>query len=336
MRHVTRALAGLGLPLLSTLALLVHAAPAAAQLRASSGVATNTLTIGLWTLSSHQRATGGFSHCAISAPYSNGVDLIFSLDSGGSWRIGLAHQRWNLDAGQPLPLALATHDRPPVAVVATAVTPWMVLSQPLRDPGLVDHLRAATRMVISGGSALFDLELRDIREAFAVLEGCAAEGEMPGPAGDDAEAAARLFEAIAAHPGLEGLRRVTGRSGSGLPNWDLVWRVGRLWGGIRVVRGEWALPAPDIADLIISDEARGCAGQYRSGILPYDGVPGGMRFHADCAAPRGGYHSRYAIMPRTAGGYYLYAVSMLGREDALGDLLAFDELLAGAFRRIQP
>lgn len=41
-------------------------------------------------------------------------------------------------------------------------------------------------------------------------------------------------------------------------------------------------------------------------------------------------------MPGAAGGYYLYAVSLLGREDALDELLTFDDLLAAAFRRIEP
>lgn len=339
MRHVKRVLAGgvRRLSHLTALALLALAAvPATAQVRATGGAAPGSLTIGLWTLSPFDRAEGGFSHCAISAPYSNGVNLIFSLTAEGSWHIGMAHQRWSLDVGQPLPLALEMHGVPPVAVLATAVTPWMVLSTALQDPGLVDRLREAARIVISGGPARFDLELRDLREAFAVLEGCAAERGPPGPASGPAPDVERIFAGLAAHPGLARMQRLSLREGGGLPNWDLVWRAGRLRGGLRVVTDERALAATDIASLITSDEARGCEGEFRSVIRPYDGVDRGVRFHAVCSASRGGFHSRYAVMPGAAGGYYLYAVSLLGREDALDELLTFDDLLAAAFRRIEP
>jgi len=228
--------------LAAALALLVLAAvPATAQVRATGETAIRTLTIGLWTLSSFDRAEGGFSHCAISAPYSNGVNLIVSLTAEGSWRVGMAHPHWNLEVGRPLPLALEMYGLPPIAVLATTVTPRMVLSHTLQDPNLVDRLREATRIIVSGDGARFDLELRDLREAFALLEGCAAGRGPAAAASEPTPDAQRNFAGLIAHPGLDRMRRQPGQEGVGLMNWDLVWRAGRLWDSLRMATADRAL-----------------------------------------------------------------------------------------------
>lgn len=221
-----------GLPRLAALALLAPllafvATPATAQVRAAgetaAGIPTaSPLTIGLWTLTSFDRAGGGFSHCAISAPYSNGVTLIVSVSADRGWRIGMADRSWTLDEGQPLPLALEMRGSPAVAVLATAVAPWMMLSQALPAPGFVDRLREAPRIAISTGAARFDLELRDLREALAVLEGCAAEREMPAAASETAPEARPSSTDLPAPPGLDLARRPPGHDepAGGLPAFD--------------------------------------------------------------------------------------------------------------------
>lgn len=311
------------------MALGLVAVDTAARDRAAGGP-----TIGLWTLSSIDRPEGGFSHCAISAPFSNGVNLVVSLDGGGRWRLGMAHREWRLDPGLPVPLAVELDGSPPVAVLAVARTPWMILSDALSEQPVIERLRRAARMAVIGGAARFDFELNDLREAFAVLEGCAEEsGRQPLRMPPEKEAR-RLFEELAAREGLDRMRRLPDQPQARLPDWDVVWRAGVLWGGLRVAAPARPLSAVEVAELIISDEARGCAGRFATAMQPYDGTRGGVRFHAICRSPPSDFHTRYAVVPRTTGGFYVYAVSLLGREEPLAELLQFDDRLAMAFREV--
>jgi len=268
------------------------------------------LTRGLWTLSSVDRSDGGFSHCAISAPYTDGVNLIIWLDADGGWRFGMTHRDWQLDVDLPLPLALEMDGAPPVAIVAAARTPSMVLSEPLSGSPLIDRLRWASNVVVFGGAARFNFEFRDLREAFAVLEGCAEErGRQPVRA-DPVRESQRLFDSLAAHEGLDRVQRLPGKPHAALPNWDVVWRAGPLCGGLQVALPPRAMSNADVAAVIASDEARGCSGRFLSGTQPYEGTSGGVRFHAICSLPH--------------------------RDEPLSDLLRFDDLLAAAFKGLAP
>src|SRR2546423_15549773 len=57
---------------------------------------------------------GSFSHCAAGATYQSGIYFVVSVGEDYSWRLGFAHENWQLTAGQAFVLALTFDVRRPL------------------------------------------------------------------------------------------------------------------------------------------------------------------------------------------------------------------------------
>gem|GEM_PF-2768283 len=319
--------------------------PSTANAWPSRAIADAEVTVGLWRLSAHERADGRFSHCAISAPFSNGVTLVLAMADSRTWRLGLVHSGWSLGRGDATRLAVEADGRAPAALMASSPEPWMVTSDWLEDRALLDRLRESKRLAVTGGTARHEFQLRDMREALAVLEGCAeSRTQSPGsrtsatigaPTATSASSEALLiFSQLIEHDGLSGLERLDGAEVRALgvkePEWEIYWRASSLVGAFRILPADRRSPTTDIAAVIIADEGRGCVGRFGSGSLSYEGTNGGIRLFVVCDGTNG-FTGRYAILPRAAGGFYLYAlVALSGRAEELRDLATLDDCLARA------
>jgi len=59
---------------------------------------------------------GSFSHCAAGATYQSGIYFVVSVGEDYSWRLGFAHENWQLTAGQSFALALTFDGQPAINV----------------------------------------------------------------------------------------------------------------------------------------------------------------------------------------------------------------------------
>src|SRR5436190_3779240 len=59
---------------------------------------------------------GSFSHCAAGASYQSGIYFVVSVGEDYSWRLGFAHENWQLTAGQAFALALTFDGQPAINV----------------------------------------------------------------------------------------------------------------------------------------------------------------------------------------------------------------------------
>lgn len=78
--------------------------------------------VGNWSGGAYTLAdTGGFSHCAVSAPYLSGDTLIFTVNRDVTVSVAVVSPTFRLVAGQTFPVALRVDSRAPYYVQAQAV-----------------------------------------------------------------------------------------------------------------------------------------------------------------------------------------------------------------------
>jgi hypothetical protein len=75
--------------------------------------------VGHWMVNDR---VGGFSHCAASASYQNGILLMFSVAKNFAWSIGFANPKWHIRTGTQYNVAYWVDNGP--AQFATPTAPF--------------------------------------------------------------------------------------------------------------------------------------------------------------------------------------------------------------------
>jgi hypothetical protein len=60
--------------------------------------------------------SGSFSHCAAGASYQSGIYFVVSVGEDLKWRLGFAHENWQLTTGEAFALALTFDGQPAINV----------------------------------------------------------------------------------------------------------------------------------------------------------------------------------------------------------------------------
>jgi len=147
---------------------------------------------GAWSGGAYSDAAGRqFESCAAQATLANGLFVLFELTRDGSFRIGMAHDGWQVTPGSRSPVTLKLDGVTARQDQAEGQQGLFVVTLE-RDKPLVDALKSARRLELVGSSSTVSIELAGSGggRAVARLEDCLlqqagvdASGAAPGGGG---------------------------------------------------------------------------------------------------------------------------------------------------------
>jgi S1-C subfamily serine protease len=136
--------------------------------------------------------TGAFSHCAATAPFINGFNLVVAQNAAGSWLLSLANPGLKLNKGETSPLDVVFDGHEQVRLYATANPPNMVTA--ILPLSVTRTFQKASLMVVtSNGSKPLQFALTSTGALISALANCATrmKAEGLGKAGDFTKIAAK-------------------------------------------------------------------------------------------------------------------------------------------------
>lgn len=297
-------------------------------------------SFGIWRLAAYSNDRREFSHCAISATYTNGVTMTIAVSDNGTWHLAWAHPEWRLLANEPVELAAYVDGAGPYSISARANAAQSVLAELSTGSSLLEALRRGTRLTLVTRSARHDLNLDGGHKAFAEIVECArrrAGGQpnldapsfpaasartggpqIPADRADQRVEATIILSNLLARRDLPAFRILSEREIRELNTpellyWHTVWRVDDLVGALRILAPGIGGSASELATTVIAQESRNCRGQLSSAIVSDSTSPYSVHLLAACEADASGYEARYVVIPRTRGGYYLSGMMARGK-----------------------
>ena len=135
--------------------------------------------------------TGTFSHCAATAPYANGVNLVVGRNEAGSWLLSLARPGVNLKQGVNVPIDLIFDGQQQVRLFGAANGPNMVTFA--MPDNVVRSFQKASLMVATAGDAALQFNLTSTGPMITALANCVTRVKADGldKAGDFTKTVAR-------------------------------------------------------------------------------------------------------------------------------------------------
>ena len=80
-----------------------------------------TVNVGGWTGGAFSNdETGAFSHCAVTAPYANGVILVVSQNAAGIWSLAFASPSYHFNKGENAAIDVTFDGQEQARLFATA------------------------------------------------------------------------------------------------------------------------------------------------------------------------------------------------------------------------
>ena len=135
--------------------------------------------------------TGAFSHCAVTAPYANGVILVVSQNAAGIWSLAFASPSYHFNKGENAAIDVTFDGQEQARLFATAYRPDMLTAvMPLN---VVRRFQKASLMVATAGHAVLNFDLRSTGPVIAALANCVTRVKADGldKAGDFTKGAAK-------------------------------------------------------------------------------------------------------------------------------------------------
>ncbi|MBR0718696.1 S1C family serine protease [Bradyrhizobium liaoningense] len=135
--------------------------------------------------------TGAFSHCAVTAPYANGVILVVAQNAAGSWLLSFASPGYKFNKGENAAIDVIFDGQEQARLFATANQPNMLTS--IMPPNVVRSFQKASLMVATAGRTVLQFQLTSAAPIVAALANCAAKMKAEGldKAGDFTKVAAK-------------------------------------------------------------------------------------------------------------------------------------------------
>lgn len=135
--------------------------------------------------------TGAFSHCAVTAPYANGVILVVAQNAAGSWLLSFASPGYKFNKGENAAIDVIFDGQEQARLFATANQPNMLTS--IMPPNVVRSFQKASLMVATAGRTVLQFQLTSTAPIVAALGNCAAKMKAEGldKAGDFTKVAAK-------------------------------------------------------------------------------------------------------------------------------------------------
>jgi len=135
--------------------------------------------------------TGAFSHCAVTAPYANGVILVVSQNAAGIWSLAFASPSYHFNKGENAAIDVTFDGQEQARLFATAYRPDMLTAvMPLN---VVRTFQKASLMVATAGRAVLNFDLTSTGPVIAALANCVTKVKADGldKAGDFTKGAAK-------------------------------------------------------------------------------------------------------------------------------------------------
>ncbi len=315
-------LAGIGAGVVATLSLATL--PVAAELISGTSRDVSGWKIGAYTYND----TGKFSHCAMTAKFRSGITMVFAISHNLTWRAIWAHPDWKLTRGEKVEVTFSVDGGAGRQTMATARTTNSVTAELPDSADLFDSLRKGNQLTVYAQGNRYDFVLDGTHAALTETIACARNGGQPAaaastpsppaapprkettPAGAEQRLEATTLVAnLLAESDMSGHRILTGKERERpelrkFADWATMWQAGPVGGVLKIVPD--GKPG-EIGAKIIAEESRVCdAGTFTSGSTPDETNPKVSRLNATCTTGKDSYEVRYIVVPREAGGLYLF------------------------------
>lgn len=151
-----------------------------------------TVNVGNWiggAFSNDQ--TGAFSHCAATTPYANGVILVVSQNSAGTWSLAFASPSYRFNKGENAAIDVTFDGQEQARLFATAYQSNMLTA--IMPLNVVRTFQKASLMVATAGRAVLNFDLTSTGPVIAALANCVTKVKADGldKAGDFTKGAAK-------------------------------------------------------------------------------------------------------------------------------------------------
>src|SRR5436190_2615696 len=160
-----------------------------------------SINVGNWQGGAYTNdKNGSFSHCAAGATYQSGIYFVVSVGEDYSWRLGFAHENWQLTAGQAFALALTFDGQPAINVQGLPIGSHLVNVDMPANSSLIGQFRKAKVMTAFAQGQLFQFTLTQTAQLLPSLVNCVVSIKKNGIANGGEFAVAAPKPAAAAAP----------------------------------------------------------------------------------------------------------------------------------------
>jgi len=160
----------------SALAVLSFSAPAQAQQLPGS-----SFKVGSWSGGAYKGDHPRFSHCAASASYAHGVNLLFMVNRDYQWAVAFLSEQFNLEPKTDITLALALDGSAPHQVDAYVINNKMFRINLAPRSALFEKFQRAHALTLHSKRGIHDFSLRDTSTMLPVLLKCVRNQLAPVP-----------------------------------------------------------------------------------------------------------------------------------------------------------
>jgi hypothetical protein len=287
--------------------------------------APNMLRIGSWLGGpSFKNQSKDFEKCTAQSPNPEGIVISYSVDSQFRWRLAFSNPAWNFSDGYALSLLLRLGEQKFVRGRATATGSRTFEVETGDELALFTDLWMATGLQVTAGGLRFRFELTNSNEVLSALLQCAARGARFA---QQSKTTSPL--SVSVDPSIrEEARSIAqeilaeGRTGEGLAyqrnptkqaNPTVTWKNGLIVSALDVIYPAGVSGPLEMPVRILERDIRRC----RNGLFfawsreEIDQVQI-ARAATICPGAEATTFAYYAAAPRSKGGYYLLASTMLG------------------------
>ncbi len=292
----------------------------------AKGGVIERISVAGWEGAAYTSETGRFSHCAVSAKYKSGIELIFSVSDDYSWRIGFVSDAFNMTKGQSIDITYFIDTNRPRFVHGRAISKTSVVVELPSTTEVFDQFRSGKLLnVIAVGRSL-GFNLDGTHRALSELIECISRNKgRAGPADGNRTAAAtpaQTLEAVKfvanvfAGNGFEGYRILTEADlkKQGIPQElkeaAVTWVGPDTLGTLHIMPKGLLTSAADAMPYLISADSKSCEGKFGSGSSSENNNKLISRFFTLCSPSSGRPYSIFYTIVRLADETYYRIGSM--------------------------
>jgi S1-C subfamily serine protease len=227
-----------------------------------------SINVGNWHGGAYTNDKNGtFSHCAAGATYQSGIYFVVSVGEDYSWKLGFAHENWQLTPGQAFALALTFDGQPAISVQGLPIGSRLVNVDMPANSSLIAQFRKAKVMTAFAQGQLFQFDLTNTAQLLPSLVNCVGSIKKNGiaSAGEFAVALPKPATATASTPSSPAPQKpakAVNKTGTGFVisnNGHVVTNQHVVDGCVGDIQGNLSGEAPTKLRLVSSDETNDLA-----------------------------------------------------------------------------
>jgi S1-C subfamily serine protease len=189
-------------------AVCLFVAPSVSSARGPYG----SINVGNWQGGAYTNdKTGSFSHCAAGATYESGIHFVVSVSDNFTWKLGFAHEKWQLTLGAAFPIALTFDGQPAINVQGLPLGSNLLSVEMPANSALISQFRKAKFMTAFAQGQMFQFSLAQTAQLLPTLVSCVVSIKKNGIA------SAGEFAVASANSGVAKPALATGPAQPGSP-----------------------------------------------------------------------------------------------------------------------